>query len=443
MSETEPSLIPSGSVPPSDAQAANTANWQRRFFAFFGAQAVSLIGSNIAQFAITWWLARSLESATVLATATLMAMLPGVLLGPLVGVLVDRWPRRRIIMMADGVGALGAAVLMFLFWADAIEVWHIYVITFVRSLAGTFHFAAVQSSTTLMVPPEQLTRVGGMNQTIQGVNMLVAPPLGALLLELLSLEWMMAIDVVTAVIAIALVFLIHIPQPPVSATQGERPSILGDLRTGFLYIWRWPALFMALLMSSVLNFLMSPAFALLPILVLRHFKGNAFHLGGLSTVMGLGFVAGGLILGAWGGFKRRIYTAILGLAAMAVGTLLIGIAPAEGYWVALVGIGIFGVFNTISNGGFMAIMQAVVAPEMQGRFFTVLMSMSSAMTPIGLLIAGPVADRFGVQLWYLVATVSILVMSAVMLLTPSIMRLEDHRAPGNPTPALPSLGSEL
>jgi DHA3 family macrolide efflux protein-like MFS transporter len=410
-------------------KSTGIANWQRRFFAFFGAQAVSLIGSNIAQFAITWWLARALDSATVLAMATLMALLPGVLLGPLAGVLVDRWPRRRIIMLADGVSALGAAALMFLFWADAIQVWHIYAITFIRSLAGAFQFAAVQSSTTLMVPQDQLTRVGGMNQTVQGINMLAAPPLGALLLELLSLEWMMAIDVVTALIAIILMVLIHIPQPSVSSLESARLSILRDLGTGFLYIWRWPALFMALLMSAVLNFLMSPAFALLPILVLHHFHGTALHLAWLNTALGLGFVVGGVILGAWGGFRRRIYTALFGLAVMSIGTLLIGIAPATGYWMAVAGITVFGVFNTISNGGFMAIMQAVVAPEMQGRFFTVLMSMAQAMTPIGLLIAGPVADRFGVQLWYLVATVSILVMSAVMLLTPSMMRLEDHRTP--------------
>jgi DHA3 family macrolide efflux protein-like MFS transporter len=116
-----------------------------------------------------------------------------------------------------------------------------------------------------------------------------------------------------------------------------------------------------------------------------------------------------------------------GLATMGVGTLLIGVAPADGYWLALVGMGIFGVFNTICNGSFMAIMQVVVAPEMQGRFFTVLTSMGQAMTPIGLLVAGPMSDRFGVQLWYLVGTVSILVMSAVMLLTPAMMNLESRR----------------
>lgn len=412
-----------------DTTISEMDHWQRRFIVFFGAQAVSLIGSNIAQFAITWWLARSLDSATVLATATLMAILPGVLLGPFAGVLVDRWPRRTIIMLADGVGALGAAALMLLFWADAITVWHIYAITFIRSLAGTFHFAAVQSSTTLMVPPAQLARVGGMNQTVQGINMLLAPPLGALLLEWLALEGMMAIDVVTASVAIVLVFLIAIPQPPITSLTA-RLSFMSDLRTGFLYIWRWPALFWTLMMSAVLNFLINPAFALLPILVLRHFQGDAIQLAWLNTALGIGFVAGGLILSAWGGFRRRVLTAVLGLAVMSVGTLLIGIAPPNGYWVAVVGMVIFGIFNTICNGSFFAILQAVVAPEMQGRFFTVLGSLVQAMTPIGLLVAGPLADRFSAQLWYLVGTVSILAMSVAILLTPAIMHLEDHRPPG-------------
>lgn len=408
-------------------QIEPTRNWQGRFFAFFGAQAVSLIGSNIAQFAITWWLARAMDSATVLALASLMALLPGVVLGPLAGVLVDRWPRRTIIILADGVGALGAVVLMLLFWSDAIQIWHIYLITFVRSLAGTFHFAAVQSSTTLMVPADQLTRVGGMNQTVQGINMLAAPPVGALLLELLSLEWMMAIDVVTALLAIGLVLLIHIPQPAVKNTALTPMAVWHDMKEGFLYIWRWPPLFRMLLMSSVINFLIGPALTLLPILVLRHFQGGALQLATLNTTLGLGFVAGGLILGVWGGFRRRMYTAIVGLALSAVGTLLIGIAPAEHYWVAVVGMGLFGVFNTISNGGFMSIIQSVVAPEIQGRVFTVLMSITQSVLPIGYLIAGPVADRFGVQLWYLFATVSILAVSLAIWLTPSMMNLEEER----------------
>lgn len=401
-------------------------SWQRRFFTFWTAQAISMIGSNLAQFGITWWMTKSTGSATVLATATLFAMLPGIILGPLAGVLVDRWNRRWIIIVADGVGALGAALLMLLFWADAIQIWHVYAITAVRALAGTFHFAAEQSSLSLMVPQEQLARVAGLNQTIQGVNMVVAPPLGALLLELFGLSGMMALDVVTAVIAIALVFILIIPQPTATAASAKL-SIVSDLSTGVRYIWSWPGLFLGMCLSSLLNFLLNPAFSLLPILVTEHFNGNALQFATLNTTLGLGFIAGGVLLSVWSGFKRRVYTAVAGIIGMSLGALLIAIAPADGYWVAVAGMAIFGVLNPIANGPFMAIMQSVVAPEMQGRFFTVMNTMSAGMSPLGLLLAGPVADAFGVQIWFLIGALGLLVIGGLFLAIPSLRKLEDHR----------------
>ena len=404
-----------------------TSSWQRRFFTFWFAQALSMIGSNLAQFAITWWMTKATGSATVLATATLFAILPGVLLGPLAGVFVDRWNRRAIMLVADGVGALSAALLVLLFWTDTIAVWHIYAITFVRSLAGTFHFTAVQSSTSLMVPKEQLARIAGLNQTLQGINMVVAPPLGALLLELLALPGMMAIDVVTALLAMALVFTITIPQPQAATTATKQLSVLADLSTGLRYIWHWPGLFLGMCLSSFLNFLLNPAFSLLPILVTNHFQGDALQFATLNTTLGLGFVVGGVLLSVWGGFKRRIYTAVTGIVGMSIGTLLIAIAPADGYWVAVAGMAIFGILNPIANGPFMAIMQAVVAPEMQGRFFTVMNTMSAAMSPLGLLLAGPVADAFGVQIWFLIGAIGLLVIGGLFLLIPSLRKLEDHR----------------
>ena len=180
-------------------------------------------------------------------------------------------------------------------------------------------------------------------------------------------------------------------------------------------------------LSSFLNFLLNPAFSLLPILVTNHFQGDALQFATLNTTLGLGFVAGGLLLGVWGGFKRRIYTAVSGIVGMSVGALLIAIAPADGYWVAVVGMAIFGILNPIANGPFMAIMQAVVAPEMQGRFFTVMNTMSAAMSPLGLLLAGPVADAFGVQIWFLIGAIGLLVIGGLFLLIPSLRNLEDHR----------------
>ena len=134
-----------------------------------------------------------------------------------------------------------------------------------------------------------------------------------------------------------------------------------------------------------------------------------------------------VLLSVWSGFKRRVYTAVAGIIGMSLGALLIAIAPADGYWVAVAGMAIFGVLNPIANGPFMAIMQSVVAPEMQGRFFTVMNTMSAGMSPLGLLLAGPVADAFGVQIWFLIGALGLLFIGGLFLAIPSLRKLEDHR----------------
>jgi len=174
-------------------------NWAAPFFTIWTGQALSLVGSQVGGFALVWWLTQaSGRSATVLTSATLVAMLPGVFLGPVVGALVDRWSRRRVMIVADTIIALFSAWLALLFWTEQIEIWHVYVIMFVRALGGAFHWPAMRASTSLMVPREQLSRVAGMNRTLQGILEVVTPPLGAFLMEILPLHVIMAIDVATA-----------------------------------------------------------------------------------------------------------------------------------------------------------------------------------------------------------------------------------------------------
>ncbi len=159
-------------------------SWMAPFFIIWIGQALSLVGSQVGGFALVWWLTKeSGGSATVLAGMTLIAMLPQVFLGPFVGALVDRLNRRRVMIVADSLIALFSAGLAVLAWLGVLEIWHVYVIMFIRSLGGTFHYAAMQASTSLMVPKSQLARVGGMNQTLYGVMNIITPPLGALLLE--------------------------------------------------------------------------------------------------------------------------------------------------------------------------------------------------------------------------------------------------------------------
>lgn len=412
--------------------------WHRAFFTFWSAQAFSLFGSGLAQFALVWWLTTTTGSATVLAISTLIAMLPGIVLGPLAGVLVDRWRRRHVIIVADGVSAVVAAGLALLFWLGLIAVWHVYVAMAVRSLAGAFHFPAVQSSTSLMAPEDQLQRIAGLNQLLQGVTQIASPPLGALLLVVLPFEGIMAIDVVTALVAVGLVLVIHIPQPVREATAaaGALVSVWRDLVEGIRYIWQWPGLRQLLLVSACINLLLTPAFALIPILVTRCFEGGALEVAWLNMSFGVGVVLGGLLLSIWGGFRRKIYTSLVGLVGLGIGALVVGLAPGWLLLMAIIGTGIIGITNPITNGPFFAIMQTVVTPSLQGRVFTVIGSVSGGMAPLGLAIAGPVADRFGVQLWYMVGGLTCLLMAVVILFSPAMMRLED----GHSQPAPESVG---
>ncbi len=420
---------------PSKNRPERRENWATPFFTIWTGQALSLVGSQVGGFALVWWLTQaSGGSATMLAMATLVALLPHIFLGPVAGALVDRWNRRRVMILADSLIALFSAGLAVISWMGALQIWHVYVIMFVRSLGGTFHYAAMQSSTSLMVPKTQLARVGGMNQTLRGVLDIITPPIGALLLEWLPLHLIMGIDVITAAFAVAPLFFVHIPQPRRRAEEpaetGETRSfsittLVDDILNGFSYIWRWPGLLIILLMASVLNMMATPAFSLLPILVKKYFAGDALQLGGLNSSWGIGMVAGGVTLSIWGGFRRKVYTSILGLLGMGVGTLIVGVTPASAFWLALVGMAFAGFMNPIVNAPFMAILQSAVAPEIQGRVFTAVGSLSGAASVLGMLIAGPVADRAGVQVWFVAAGVISILMGIALYLIPATMNIEE------------------
>jgi DHA3 family macrolide efflux protein-like MFS transporter len=404
--------------------------WQVPFFSVWVGQAFSLLGSALVQFALVWWLTESTGSATVLAMATLMAVLPSVFLAPFTGALVDRWDRRLVMMVADALIALATVGLAGLFLVGAERVWAVYAVMFFRSAGGGFHWAAMQASTSLMVPAKHLSRVAGINQTLRGAVNIVGPPVGALLLQVVPLQGILAIDVGTALLAIAPLFLVHVPRPE-RGFEGESAfqevSLLEDVREGLRYVRGWPGLFAVLLIAAVVNLLLTPASSLMPILVTDHFGGEALELGWLESAWGVGVVAGGLVLGAWGGFRRRILTSLMGLVGIGLGFLLVGLVPPSAFLLAVGGFFLAGVMNPITNGPIFSIIQASVDPGMQGRVFTLVQSMAAAATPIGMIIAGPVADALGVRLWYIVGGVGCMLMGTGSFFVPTIVHLEDDR----------------
>lgn len=408
-----------------------TLNWKIPFFTIWTGQAVSLVGSRLVQFALVWWLTESTGSATVLATASLVALLPGIILGPFAGALVDRWNRRRVMIVADSFVALISAWLAYLFWTGTISTWHVYVAMLGRSLGGAFHWPSMQASTSLMVPKEHLSRVAGMNQTLQGAMGIAAPPLGAILLALLPVHGIMGIDVATAAVAVVTLFLTAIPEPPRTlGTTGASPSVWRDLRAGFRYVKGWPGLIIIVALAMVINFVVNPAFTLMPLLVTDHFKGGALQLGWLQSGWGVGMLVGGVLLSIWGGFRRRIYTSMAGLVLEGLAIIVIGLTPANGFQLALGALFVAGLMNPLINGPLFAILQVAVAPEMQGRVFTLVSSLSSAMMPLSLAVAGPVADAIGVRTWYVIGGAVFSLLGAVTFFVPAIANIEQQNRSG-------------
>ncbi len=399
----------------------------RPFFTVWTGQVFSLLGSELVQFALVWWLTTTTGSAMVLVLATMMAVLPRVFVSPVAGALVDRWNRRTVMMMADGLSALAVVVLVVLFAFDAVQVWHVYVVMFVRAACGAFHWPAMQASTTLMVPEDHLARVAGLNQALQGLGAIVAPPLGALLLTVLPMQGVLAVDIVTAILAISPLFFVHIPQPERTdaAAQASRPSMVADLREAVRFLRAWPGILMIIAIAVLVNLLSYPALSLQPLLVTEHFGGDALQLAWLQSAFGVGIVSGGITLSVWGGFKRRSLTGLLALALGGVGLAAIGVAPANAFPMALGAMFFAWFMNPIANGSLMAVLQIIVPADMQGRVFTLLQSAAGAMVPLGLIIAGPLADVLGVQIWFLVAGIAMAVMGIGALFVPAITRLDD------------------
>lgn len=426
-----------------EAGAAKNGNigdkkWVRPFFTIWIGQALSLVGSRVGGFALVWWLTQETGgSATTLAMMSLVMMLPNVILGPFIGALVDRWDRRRVMLVADGLVALFSAWLAVLSWQGTLQVWHVFVMMVVRALGGYFHFSAMQASTSLMVPKSQLARVGGMNQTLRGAMDIITPPLGALLMETLPLHAIMGIDVVTAAFAIGPLFFVPIPQPERRATAelpvaSGRPSpiktLFSDVGEGFAYVWHWTGLFIVLLMATVLNMMANPAFSLSPVLVKNHFELGALELGWLNSAWGVGLITGGLLLSVWGGFRRKIDTSLVGLVGMGLGMFTVGIASPNGFWLAWGGMLFAGFMNPIVNVPFMAILQSAVAPEIQGRVFAAVGSLSGVASLLGMAIAGPVSDEFGVSVWFVAAGAVSVLMGVAIRTIPAVMHLEEEAA---------------
>ncbi|HUV16351.1 MAG TPA: MFS transporter [Pelolinea sp.] len=400
--------------------------WKRQFYPFWASQLLSIFGSALVQFTLVWWLTQTTGSATVLATATLFALIPQIIVQPFAGAIVDRLNRKKIIILADAMIAIATLGLGILFFTGRVEIWHVYIIMFIRAIGGAFHYPAEMASVSLMVPEDQLSRIAGLNQAANGIINLISAPLGALVLDLMGVEGSLLIDVVTATVAIGLVGFIRIPrqQRLEKSSKDWFGTILQDMKDGYRYLIGWKGLIVLTILALVFKIALSPAFSLIPLLVYQHLNGNAAQYSLVEVVAGVGIILGGLGLGVWGGFKKRVYTMFTGAIGVGIGIFALGWLPEGKFYWSLLPMFLIGFMIPIVDGPISAILQMRIDNEYQGRVMTMFGSLINLSGPIGLIAAGPVSDALGIQIWFISAGILIIASILFGMFNPHLMNID-------------------
>ena len=402
--------------------------WKSRFYTVWSGQALSRLGSAVVSFALIWWLTEKTGSPKVLATATMMTLLPPVFLGPFAGALVDRWNRRLVMLYSDAAIAVFTALLAVLFLLDIAAPWHIYGIMLIRAIGGTFHSPSIKASTTLMVPNEHLPRVGGMNQALAGVLSIVAPPVGALVLSLLPMHWIMSIDVFTAATAIAPLLFIDIPQPERAATARRSWAVVHEMIEGLKFVVSSRTLFFIVGTCTLANICLGPVRSFLPLLITDVFHGGALELGLATSAAGTGIILGGLVMTAWGGFRRRLLTSAIGWIGIGIGYVAVLFIPGT-FFAGFVVIRLFaGFFIPIGCAPLEAWYQTRVPHDMQGRVFSVLGSLDQLTMPFGLAIGGALSGLVPLRFWWFLVGLSHAMLGIAWVLLPIVKRADAEAA---------------
>lgn len=360
------------------------------FIVIWIGQVLSVIGSQLTGFAMSVWVYQQTGSVTKFSIVVLFTMLPGLLITPLVGTLIDRWDRRWLMIASNLWAALNTLAVAALFLFDKQRIWHICVLAAAFSVSSAIISPAFTASISLLVPKRHLGRANGMMQFGEAAAQIVAPLLGGFLVLTIKIYGVLLIDVITYTIALTTLLVVSVPRPATRPREKDvNQSFLREAAFGFTYLVQRPGLFGLLLFLGLTNFTATMSNLLITPLVLSF--ANASIYGTLISVMGVGLVAGSLLMTIWGGPKRRIYGVFGYGFLLGLSQIVAGLRPQA--WLIGVALIVWGLIAPVANGCIIPILQTKTLPEIQGRVFTTVRLVSWCAIPLAYLLAGPLADK--------------------------------------------------
>lgn len=381
--------------------------WQRSVYKFLTAQTISLFGSSLVQYAIIWHITLNTQLGSMLGIATLCAFLPQVLIALFAGVWIDHCDRKKLIVISDAIIALITLLLALSFLAGQRSIWLLFIALSVRSAGTGVQTPAVNALIPQLAPKEALIKVNGLNSTLSAATIFLSPAVSGSFLAVSSLEFILFIDVLTAIIGIALTLSINIP--PYSKDSLFKQSDLAEIKKGFSYLKQHNFMVRMLLFQIIILFLISPSAFLTPLLISRTFGPEVWRLALTEMSYSLGMILGGLLITAWGGFKKHIYTSLL--AAGFYGLLMLGLGNVFSFPLYLTLNTLIGIASPCYNTPITVLIQKHVSPGMQGRIFSLMQISTACALPLGMVFFGPLADRVQIQCLFIVPGIIVLLLT--------------------------------
>ena len=399
-------------------------NWKRVFAIIWTGQFLSILTSSIVNFAIVLWLSLETGSAEVLAFATMAALLPQSVLGLFTGIFIDRWKRKRVMIMADSFIAFCTLILAVLSYFDLAKISHIYVLLALRSVGSAFHMPAMQASVPLLAPKSELMRIAGINQVIQSVCNIAGPALAGLFITMMKMTNILLLDVAGAAFACLSLCFVFIPDP----SHEERNSELHlwrEAKEAIMEVRNQYGLSWLFLLSILATFVIMPVSVLFPLMTLNHFAGNAFQVSLVEVSWG----GGALLAGALLGLKKYRWNEILLINGMYIALgltfLFSGLLPVSGFiWFAVL-TALGGVCGSLYFATFTTVIQSRIDPGVMGRVFSFYMSFSMLPSMIGLLSTGFLADSIGLGNTFIISGGFLCLIGIISFFIPSLISLKE------------------
>ena len=400
----------------------NTQKWKSQFMIVASGQAVSMLGSHGVQFALIWWLAEKTSSPLILGISGLVAYLPMTLFSPLAGIAADRYNRKFISIFSDmamGTVALVYAGLLFFF---DLPVWTVFIMLCVRGLGSTFQQPAIQSIIPQLVPKDQLVKTNGWIQLLNSGSFLLGPVIGASLYAVFPMSVVLISDVVGAVLASIALAVVKIPK--LEKTDLEEQHFIAEIKEGLQVFKEDRSLFCIVIAEALCMFFYAPLSSFYPLMTSHYFKLSAMYGSAVELSFAIGMMASSLLFSSILKINRKIRVSFIGLFGMGAMSLLCGIIPPTyiGWFFFAGGCICLGASGNIHTIPLTAYMQETISPEKMGRAFSVLTLISSVTMPVGLLFSSPIAEKVGVNVWFFISGLCMILLTASVSFHYSVKR---------------------